>query len=121
MFGVSNSHDKDWQPYGERGDKDFKYVMSKKKTFSILSQRGNIKTKNTHNDTDYMSTYNSPGLSGSVFRHGKDNKSCSSQRSNYCGTGKYIFKIKNNGQSNSSQQALEYVIRKIFLLLLVVF
>jgi hypothetical protein len=54
-------------------------------------------------------------LSGSVFRHSEDDKSSCSQRSNYCGTGKYIFKIKNNGQSNSSQQALEYVIRKIFL------
>jgi len=76
-----------------------------------------IRTKDSHNDADYMSSYDPPGLSSGIFGHSEDDKSGSSQRSNNCGISKYIFKIKNNGQSNSSQQALEYVIRKIFLLL----
>ena len=74
-----------------------------------------IRTKDSHNNADYMSSYDPSGLSSGIFRHSEDNKSGSSQRSNNCGISKYIFKIKNNSQSNSSQQTLEYVIRKIFL------
>jgi len=74
-----------------------------------------IKTQNSNNDAEYMPSDDPPGLSSFIFGHSEDDKSGSSQRSNNCGISKYIYKIKNNGQSNSSQQTLEYVIRKILL------
>jgi hypothetical protein len=89
--------------------------VRKKKIVFVLYVGIKIKTKDSHNDADYMSTYDPPGLSSSIFGHSEDDKSGSSQRSNNCGISKYIFKIKNNCQSNSSQQTLEYVIGKIFL------
>jgi len=41
-----------------------------------------------------MSSYDPLGLSSFIFGHSEDDESGSSQRSNNCGIGKYIFKNK---------------------------